>query len=125
MPIPNRSPSTAPYYVYHLTFHSDIPDALNARHALNGFPRSARDIWVWKRSSRNLLLTIEPGARWVKHEARKCSRCGRWCLGIQAQMMRDREEVARMNQTPLPPCGDGCTPRSALLRQLKEMVNAR
>jgi hypothetical protein len=86
-----RSAGTASYYVYLITFYSfDIPDSFR-RHALAKFPRSAREMWVWKRSSRNLLLAVEPQARCVKHEARKCSRYGRWCLGIQAQMMRDRE----------------------------------
>ena len=74
----------------------DIPDSFR-RHALAGFPRSPREMWVWKRASRNLLLAADPKARYEKHEARGCSRCGRWCLGLQAQMMREREQYARTN----------------------------
>ena len=92
-----RSPGTLAYYVYLITFYSfDIPDSFR-RHALAGFPRSPREMWVWKRASRNLLLAADPKARYEKHEARRCSRCGRWCLGLQAQMMREREQYARTN----------------------------
>jgi hypothetical protein len=46
-------------------------------------------------------------------------------LGIQAQMQRDRELCARMNGKRVAPCGDGCTPPSAVMRKLKEIINAR
>lgn len=103
-----RSPGTVAYYVYKITFRSqDIPDAIFRHHAMAGFPRTAREIWVWKRASRNLLLKIDPLARWEKHEARKCPRCGRWMLGIQAQMQRERDMVARMKGEKVRPCNSG------------------
>jgi hypothetical protein len=99
-----RHATTAPYYVYRVTFYSfDIPDAFR-RHQLTGFPRGPREIWVWKRSSRNFLLAADPKARHEKHEARKCPRCGCWMLGIEAQMQRERETCARMNNQPVAPC---------------------
>ena len=115
MPSPNRNFLTASYYVYCVTFYSqDIPDSFR-RHALAGFPRSAREMWVWKRSSRNLLLAVDPKARADKHVARKCSRCGRWCVGLQAQMMEGREIYARMNNQPVAPCCSDCKTGSRTL----------
>ena len=120
MPSQHRSALTAPYYVYHVTFYShDIPRLPGAR-PLAGFPRSDRDIWVWKRSSRDLLLKIEPDARWVKHEARKCPRCGGWRLGIQAQMMREREMCARINGEKVPPAEMGANRRVPSCASLRE-----
>jgi hypothetical protein len=113
-----RSALTAPYYVYRVVFYSrDIPEKVRG---LPLFPRTAREIWVWQRQVRDILLALDPHAQWEKHEARKCPRCGCWYLGIQAQMMREREEVAR-----LVPCGESCIPPSALMRKLKEIINAR
>jgi hypothetical protein len=69
---------------------------LSSAHWLPSFPHSNREIWVKPRQIRDLLLAIEPGAKWEKHEARRCPICRRWFLGIQAQMLREREMVARL-----------------------------
>jgi hypothetical protein len=71
------------------------------------FPRTQRKIWVWKRETRDLLLKLDPKAKWKKHEARKCHRCGRWMLGLQ-QMQRDRDMRARFSGKKLERCGDSC-----------------
>jgi len=62
------------------------------------FPRTKRKIWVWKRETRDLLLKLDPKAKWEKHEARKCHRCGRWMLGLQAQMQRDRRHAGPIHR---------------------------
>ncbi len=80
---------------------------------------SNREIWVKQRQIRDLLLAIEPGAKWEKHEARRCPRCRRWFLGIQAQMLREREVVARLNGKPLEPCGESCRLPAERRRHLK------
>ena len=68
---------TAPYYIYYIAFRShDIPK-LRASHWIPSFPHSARETWVKQRQIRDLLLAIELGARWEKHEARRCARCHR------------------------------------------------
>ena len=114
---------TAPYYVYRIAFRShDIP-MLRASHWIPSFPHSAREIWVKQRQIRDLLLAIEPGARWEKHEARRCPRCHRWVVGIQAQMMREREQRARLKGEASPPCSDYCEARSGLpLKNLRRLL---
>jgi hypothetical protein len=92
------------YYVYLVIFSRDDIKIPNFRHRLPGFPREEREIWVKQRQQRDILLSLDPKARWEKHEARKCPRCGRWMLGIQAQMQREREMCARFNNQPLAPC---------------------
>jgi hypothetical protein len=83
---------------------------------LPGFPRGEREIWVKQRQQRDILLSLDPKARWEKHEARKCPRCGRWMLGIQAQMQRERNLCARFNNQPLAPCDLSlCKTRSTTL----------
>jgi hypothetical protein len=77
-------------------------------HWLPSFSHSNREIWVKQRQIRDLLLAIEPDAKWEKHEARRCPRCRRWFLGIQAQMLRERETVARLKGEALEPCGESC-----------------
>ena len=114
---------TALYYVYRIAFRShDIPK-LRASHWIPSFPHSAREIWVKQRQIRDLLLAIEPGARWEKHEARRCPRCHRWVVGIQAQMMREREQRARLKGEASPPCSDYCEARSGLtLKNLRRLL---
>lgn len=108
---------TAPQDVWHILFSTrDLPK-LRQSHYLPGFPHGPREIWVKQRQIRDLLLAIDPAARWAKHEARRCSRCHRWCLGIQAQMMRERETRARFSGEPLEPCCDGCIPLADLRRR--------
>ncbi len=78
--------TTAPYYICHLTIYShDIPKTVRG---IPGFPRRERDIWVWKRETRNLLLAIEPrnssaDARGAgddrADEGREGTRAGKWC----------------------------------------------
>jgi hypothetical protein len=119
----NHRPASAriptPYYVWHVVFsRHDIPK-LRMTHWLPSFPHSNREIWVKQRQIRDLLLAIEPNARWEKHEARRCPRCRRWFLGIQAQMLLERETVARMNGKPLEPCGENCRPPAERWRRLK------
>jgi hypothetical protein len=97
----NHRPASAriptPYYVYRIVFRTrDIPK-LRQTHWLPSFPHSDREIWVKQRQIRDLLLAIDPEAQWEKHEARRCPRCHRWFLGIQAQMMRERESRARFS----------------------------
>ena len=46
-------------------------------------------------------------------------RCRRWFLGIQAQMMREWEMVARLNGKPLEPCGESCRLPAERRRRLK------
>lgn len=100
------NPTTVPYYVYRVAFHScNIPATVRGMPA---FPRSRRVIWVWQRQVRDVLLKLDPTTRHEKHEARKCSRCGRWMLGIQAQMCRERDFCARLNGTKPGRCGDSC-----------------
>ena len=79
------NPTTAPYYIYLITFYSfDIPDSFR-RHALVGFPRSAAKSGCGGDRAAT-LLAADPNARYEKHEARKCSRCGRWCVGLLSGM---------------------------------------
>jgi hypothetical protein len=60
--------SASAYFVYHVTFYSrDIPESVRG---LRHFPRSEREIWVWKRQTCNVLLATDPKAQWEKHEAR-------------------------------------------------------
>ena len=57
------------YYVYRIVFSKhDIP-RLRATYWLPQFPHSEREIWVKQRQVRDLLLAIEPEARWrtTKH----------------------------------------------------------
>jgi hypothetical protein len=63
---------------------------------------------VKQRQIRDLLLAIEPEARWEKHEARKCPLCRRWVVGFGAQIMRERELRARLSGEALQTCGEGC-----------------
>ncbi len=56
---------------------------------------------------------------WEKHEARRCPRCRRWFMGIQAQMLLERETVARLNGKPLEPCGEFCRLPAERRRRLK------
>jgi hypothetical protein len=87
--------------VYRILFSDrDLPK-LRQSHWLPSFPHSAREIWIKQRQFRDLLLAIEPEAQWEKHEARRCPRCCRWFVGIQAQMMRERETRARFSEEPL------------------------
>jgi hypothetical protein len=66
---------TAPQYVWRIVFATrDIPK-LRQTHWLPSFPHSDREIWVKQRQIRDLLLAIDPEARWEKHEARRCPRC--------------------------------------------------
>ncbi len=103
-----RSPTTAPYYVWRIIFTTrDLPK-LRVVQYLPAFTHTAREIYVKQRQIRDLLLEIDPGARYEKHEARQCPWCHLWRLGIQAQMMREREMVARLNGKKLGRCGDGC-----------------
>jgi ssDNA-binding Zn-finger/Zn-ribbon topoisomerase 1 len=113
---------TAPQYVWHITFfHHDIPQ-LRQRHWLPTFPHSNREIWVKQRQIRDLLLSIEPEARWEKHEARRCSRCHSWRLGIQAQMMRGREQKARFSGEPLEPCSESCLLQDGGRRRFQKLL---
>ena len=119
----NHRPACAriptPYYVWHVVFsRHDIPK-LRMTHWLPCFERTNREIWVKQRQIKDLLLAIEPGARVEKHEARRCPRCRRWFLGIQAQMLLERETVARMNGKPLEPCGEFCRLPAERRRLLK------
>ena len=114
----NHRPALAriptPYYVWRVVFLSrDIPK-LRVSHWLPCFPHSAREIWVKQRQIRDLLLAIEPGARWEKHEARRCPLCHRRVVGIQAQMMREREQRSRLKGEASTPCSDYCEARSGL-----------
>ncbi len=59
-------PPTRAYCVYCVTFYSFYNPESFRRHALAGFPRGAREMWVWKRTSHNLLLKCDPAARWEK-----------------------------------------------------------
>jgi hypothetical protein len=96
---------TAPYYIYRVVFgQKTIPRV----RSVPGFPCTEREVWVKQRQIRDLLLGIEPGALWEKHEARRCPLCHRWFVGIPAQMQREREMCARLNGTSLVPCGDHC-----------------
>lgn len=100
---------TAPQYVWRIVFSTrDLPKLRQSQY-LADFPHSAREIWVKQRQIRDLLLAIEPSARWEKHEARRCPRCHRWFLGVEAQSMRERETRARFNIEPLGPCGESCS----------------
>jgi hypothetical protein len=119
----NHRPASAriptPYYVYRIVFRThDIPK-LRMTHWLPSFPHDNREIWVKQRQIRDLLLAIDPEAEWEKHEARRCPRCRRWFLGIQAQMMREREFVARLNGEPVGKCGENCRPLAERRRRLK------
>jgi hypothetical protein len=105
----NHRPASArvptQYYVYLVIFSRDDIKIPNFRHRLPGFPHEdPREIWVKQRQQRDILLSLDPKARWEKHEARKCPLCGCWMLGIQAQMQRERELCARFNNEPLAPC---------------------
>ena len=114
---------TALYYVYRMAFRSHDNPKLRASYWIPSFPHSEREIWVKQRQIRDLLLAIEPGARWEKHEARRCPRCHRWVVGIQAQMMREREQRARLKGEASPPCSDYCEARSGLtLKNLRRLL---
>jgi hypothetical protein len=96
----NHRPASArvptAYYVYCVTFYSfDIPDSCR-RHAMAGFPRSEREMWVWKRSGRDLLLKLDPEARWEKHEARQ--ECG---LRPELMAVRRQAKIAPPCRTPM------------------------
>jgi hypothetical protein len=122
----NHRPASAriptPYYVWHIVFRThDIPK-LRMTHWLPSFSHSDREIWVKQRQIRDLLLAIEPDAKWEKHEARRCPRCRRWFLGIQAQMLRERETVARLKGEPLEPCVEGCLLPADLRRQTRALL---
>ena len=45
------------------------------------FPHGERETWVKQPQVRDLLLAIEPDARWEKREARRCPLCRKWLLG--------------------------------------------
>ncbi len=119
----NHRPASAriptPYYVWRVVFSRHDITKLRMTHWLPSFPHSNREIWVKQRQIRDLLLAIEPSARWEKHEARRCPRCRRWFLGIQAQMLLERETVARMNGKPPEPCGEFCMLAAERQRRLK------
>ena len=108
MPKSPRKPTTAPYYVWRVTFLARELPKLRASHYLASFPHTTREIWVKQRQVRDLLLAIDPGARWEKHEARRCPVCHRWFIGIPAQMLREREMIARLSGEKLDACGEGC-----------------
>ena len=119
----NHRPASAriptAYYVWHVVFsRHDIPK-LRMTHWLPSFEHSNREIWVKQRQIKDLLLAIEPAARVEKHEARRCPRCRRWFLGIQAQMLRERETVARLNGVPIEKCGEFCSLPAERRRRLK------
>jgi hypothetical protein len=115
----NSARIPTPYYVWRVVFsHHEIPK-LRMTHWLPEFTHTNREIWVKQRQIKDLLLAIEPGARVEKHEARRCPICHRWFLGIAAQMLREREVVARMNGKTLEPCGEFCRPPAERRRRLK------
>ena len=119
----NHRPASAriptPYYVWRVVFsHHEIPK-LRMTHWLPEFTHTNREIWVKQRQIRDLLLAIEPTARWEKHEARRCPRCRRWFLGIQAQMLLERETVARLKGESVGKCGENCMLPAERRRHLK------
>lgn len=100
---------TAPQYVWHVVFFARELPRLRQSHYLVNFPQTDHEVWVKQRQIRDLLLAIDPKARWEKHEARRCPLCRRWFIGIPAQMLRERETQSRFSGEPLGPCGEGCS----------------
>jgi hypothetical protein len=43
-------------------------------------------------------------------EGRRCPQCKRWHLGLEAEMLRQAEEAARLSRKPLGPCSIWCQP---------------
>ena len=110
-PASARVPSR--YFVYRVVFSRHDIQLPYFRHCLPpGFPRTRAEVWIKERQQRDLLLRLDPQATSEKYEARRCQRCGRWALGIQAQIMRERELCARMNNEEIPLCCSDCTTRS-------------
>lgn len=90
-----------------------IPEWAKHR-AIPGFSREPDVIWVKQRSVAKMIAEYDRAAGGrpsiVEFEARRCPLCARWTLGLDAQMLRQNEEAARLSRKPLEPCSIWCQP---------------
>lgn len=93
----------------------DIPEWAK-KHALPEFSSELNVIWVKQRGTAKLIARYDRAAggtpQVMEVEARRCPLCGRWMLGLDATMQRERELAVRLSLGTLQiePCSIFCDP---------------
>jgi hypothetical protein len=77
--------------------------------AIPGMSSGPSLIWVKGRGLANSIAAMDPGEPLVeKFEARKCKKCKRYLIGLDASTYQKQLEIARLAGQPDPPCGISC-----------------
>ena len=111
MPKWRRHIPTHATYLYRVVFRQQDLPLVPRRFCVPELPPTKRDIWV-NRRGRDLLKAIEPYAIIEKHEARRCPSCGRLFVGIQAKILREMIESARISGNKVT-CSKACATLTA------------